>query len=71
MNLAILVFNKQMMIVPHVMQSFSVCQIVMMIQWDNANVTKDITKQPIKLNVFGAYEIIVKYAKMQCNAKNA
>ena len=53
MYLVILALKKLIKIVPYVMHSFFVCWIVVMILlWDNANVTKDIISQPIKLNAF-------------------
>ena len=53
------------------MLNFSVCQIaVKILLLDYANVIKDTMRQPIKLNVFFAYQIIVKYVKVQRNAKN-
>ena len=54
-NLVMLALKKQIKIVPYVMHSFFVSWIVVMIQsWENANVTKDITKKQINLNVFFA-----------------
>ena len=53
------------------MLNFSVCQIaVKILLLGYANVIKDTMRQPIKLNVFFAYQIIVKYVKVQRNAKN-